>query len=890
MGVNGNSEIIEMWNQLLNNENMPQNTNSPKTGSYIPGTRLLNVPERGYIAWGQSKNNDSGCSPSYNQKVKKKWYQGWFADCPCGSPLLGCGAVAIGQVMWYWQWPQKYNWSQMPPRLTESSTSTEGNAVAELLLDCANAASMVFACNGSFTNGIISPIESALKNTFNYKGVGIFSRSDFSSSVWNDLIRTEIDCGRPLIMYGSKAWTIDKRHYFIIDGYHATIPNFFKINFGWRGNWEEGHFFLNNISRPKNEGDFNFSDNQKVVIGISPTYSGSDMEITVSDWPQEFPENSGLSMQVNNANSFDFSVKNSIGTTIYRRADVITGNDVELWSKSAFPTNIAQDYICTVRFRNNFGRIKEHTWTVSFAIFGPSSICITDDGYYSLDNTNFQPTWSVSGNLTLVTEPDETPAKVHPTNFDGQSGILTAKIGEMIVATKTIQTCSLSITRSTDFICGSNSATYEVQDLPSGLTVDWSKTGNFIDLVALTDNSVQVTRNSLQPLGIIESGEVIANIKTQPDGVPITSLTASVTIGSVPNPNDISTIYNGKCVPVDPCTFWDTITYKGFPIMNNPHGILSYWWHFSNTVSRASGTGPSYAYTPTTNMDTISIIPLDPFDPRDPREFYWGNMHLRAHFEDCSLPIASLQVELENACGSSGEVEINYRLRNCLAEENYQSCLTCADTIPNPDDCSSYFIITNGMIRSVQRWCPPNQYFDPVSRRCGLNIPVGCGMVLCPPYRDPLNCSRYYVNCNDQAESCPPGEYFCVEKRQCVAPGDPDCTPCNKWIKFTYFPNPTKERLTVEIIELRRADEDSFDADQEPIDLPELDISIKLYDNMGIVQRQARHKHRRRGNRDRDSDNSSVRFDTHNLREGTYFLHIEYEGEIEKHQIIVERK
>jgi hypothetical protein len=53
---------------------------------------------------------------------------------------------------------------------------------------------------------------------------------------------------------------------------------------------------------------------------------------------------------------------------------------------------------------------------------------------------------------------------------------------------------------------------------------------------------------------------------------------------------------------------------------------------------------------------------------------------------------------------------------------------------------------------------------------------------------------------------------------------------------------------------------------------------------MGRVQREARHRHRR-GNREK----SAVKFNVSNLRDGTYFLHIESNGEFHKEQIMISR-
>jgi hypothetical protein len=93
-------------------------------------------------------------------------------------------------------------------------------------------------------------------------------------------------------------------------------------------------------------------------------------------------------------------------------------------------------------------------------------------------------------------------------------------------------------------------------------------------------------------------------------------------------------------------------------------------------------------------------------------------------------------------------------------------------------------------------------------------------------------------------------------------------------IRISYSPNPTANELIVEFIN-EHADTWTETDDSE------LNYSVKLYDNAGVVKRQTNHRRRKR---DRES---SVKFSISNLQEGTYYLHIESDGELEKHQIIV---
>jgi len=428
------NEVIEMWNQLTVEEDsknsMLRSSSIPNSGTYSPGRILLNVPGRGEVAWGQVRNNNGGCNPSYNGKIDKKWYSGLSGNCDdsCDRPPAGCGAVAMGQLMWYWQWPKSskyrtYNWNQMPFRLVNASTSTQGDEIGNFLRDCGSASDMTYYCSGSFTTSI----GAALRDVFNYQATRIVYRSSWqsNSNVWNDLIRTEIDCERPVIMYGENANTLNKKHYFIIDGYHATMSNYFHINLGWRGNWNN-YFYLNNIYSPPNQGNFFYSDNNYVYIGISPTYPyPSSVNITDVSYTsvtggktEEAQQNISLPasgknlsvesggnltlvagnsitlkpgfhakagsnftakiepgyangrmeitqlyvgwyhndlwMYVENANSYDVTVKNSSDVIVYQKAGVMFGsNYVALWDGTSAPPDT---YTCRLGIRNNYGR------------------------------------------------------------------------------------------------------------------------------------------------------------------------------------------------------------------------------------------------------------------------------------------------------------------------------------------------------------------------------------------------------------------------------------------------------------------------------------------------------------------------------------------------------
>lgn len=261
-----NADISTKWNKLLSESKLKP------LKSYTPGSPLLDVSGRGHVQWSQDKNNDGGCSPSYNAYCPT----GSGSSCDCDRKPTGCGAVVMGQIMWYWQWPQNssyrtYNWGLMPDELTNSSTTAEGEEVARLLKDCGDASDMTYWCSGSWTT--VNKIEDAFKDKFNYKGIKKHVKNDWDyGSAWQDLLRSEIDNERPVFYRGDKSDLSTSKHFFVLDGYDASDPDYFHFNFGWGypGNTYNTSFqYLNDIT----PGSHAYNKNQMAIVGISPTYT-----------------------------------------------------------------------------------------------------------------------------------------------------------------------------------------------------------------------------------------------------------------------------------------------------------------------------------------------------------------------------------------------------------------------------------------------------------------------------------------------------------------------------------------------------------------------------------------------------------------------------------------
>jgi len=97
---------------------------------------------------------------------------------------------------------------------------------------------------------------------------------------------------------------------------------------------------------------------------------------------------------------------------------------------------------------------------------------------------------------------------------------------------------------------------------------------------------------------------------------------------------------------------------------------------------------------------------------------------------------------------------------------------------------------------------------------------------------------------------------------------------------FNYSPNPVNDVLTIEF-----AKTPIFEDASVRVDIPDV-FSIRLIDNFGIVRHQTSFNRQQNNNR----ANNSLQLNVSNLPEGTYYLHIEAHGEIQRKQIIINRK
>lgn len=268
------------------------------------------------VFWDQIGNQDTNgthvlpvdCNKVYN-KFCPTFTSNPYEFCPSHA-YVGCTAVAMGLIMWYWQWPyfaqvplnmtdssghtsgttmRHYDWGKMPPFLSNSSNIDEANMIAGLLRDCGYASGMKYRVNGSAA--LLSNAADAFKNNFGYSSsVGYVERPKKQSQqeAWIDTLKRELDNGHPILYEGYKTNRIvGDGHAFVLAGYDSH--DFFYINWGYSFNSHgipNAFFSLNNLPNGRR-----YINDQGAIFGIEPApICSSLIPTTQSTWETNLVE------------------------------------------------------------------------------------------------------------------------------------------------------------------------------------------------------------------------------------------------------------------------------------------------------------------------------------------------------------------------------------------------------------------------------------------------------------------------------------------------------------------------------------------------------------------------------------------------------------------------
>lgn len=194
-----------------------------------------------------------------------------------GHVPVGCVAMAMAQIMDYYQYPNQgsgshsyyaegygnqtanfgettYNWSNIPDYLTDYNLDVE-----TLCYHCGVSVEMGYGTHGS---GAYSPsVAYALQTYFGYiNTMQNVDKGNYSEEEWDNLLKNEFNNSRPIHYSG---FGESGGHAFICDGYQDN--NYFHFNWGWDGLFN-GYYTLDNLN-PRTS---TFNEWQSAIIGIHP--------------------------------------------------------------------------------------------------------------------------------------------------------------------------------------------------------------------------------------------------------------------------------------------------------------------------------------------------------------------------------------------------------------------------------------------------------------------------------------------------------------------------------------------------------------------------------------------------------------------------------------------
>lgn len=234
--------------------------------------RLISKSSRHYVS---DQSMPERVDPLLGDEAWHQYYAPYNDLCPMDSTgefrtVAGCVALAMGQVMHYWEWPRKYFWEDMLPTYEGVKYSLmQGHAVAMLLRDCGKSVNMNYGA-ASGAQSIMQPL--ALTYNFGYsKTLQYLFRDFYSLEEITLMLKTELAAGRPILVSG---FSQSLAHAFVIDGYDEN--DCFHIRLGNPNNDGDCWTYLPNMTpdQPKwhdmnsPEGGMNLL--QSFVIGIVP--------------------------------------------------------------------------------------------------------------------------------------------------------------------------------------------------------------------------------------------------------------------------------------------------------------------------------------------------------------------------------------------------------------------------------------------------------------------------------------------------------------------------------------------------------------------------------------------------------------------------------------------
>jgi len=249
--------------------------------------------------WGQNYSNLGGDCHAFNYYVTKTGGKKCACDeryCPAG-----CVAVAVAQIMKYWNYPvylseniEQYDWCNMsdslivefepnhplnptPFWINNPNYIKQRNAVARLIKDCGEATNTSYCVGNCSSSSSIINARHALVQHFEYNDRAVHRlKSSYLTNIekWKNFIKEDLNNGRP-VYYRSGGLNADG-HAWVCYGYNSDDN--FLFNWGWRGRYD-GWFTLDGLS---NINGHNYNVSQEAIFEIYPNTNQNYCNYTFS--------------------------------------------------------------------------------------------------------------------------------------------------------------------------------------------------------------------------------------------------------------------------------------------------------------------------------------------------------------------------------------------------------------------------------------------------------------------------------------------------------------------------------------------------------------------------------------------------------------------------------
>jgi|GEM_PF-1183331 len=281
-----NKTNVAFWTELYKVQIEKMKTKCKRNSSRADDSLNLNTSSINNNSLNKDKEVVPLLSSIWNQSPIYNMY------CPLDEGELsvtGCVATAIAQLLNYHKHPEtgrgyasysslgqtlnvdyslsRYKWTLMTDELHSDSPETAKHEIAQISYHAGVSVETIYSSTNS--GSVIEKIPSAMRTYFKYSpGLSVQYRSEYSDSLWKDLISDQLNSGLPVIYSGSSSTA----HAFICDGYQDK--DYFHFNWGW-GGYADGYFLIDNLNPAGND----FNSFQNAVVNIFPV----EQDIFITD-------------------------------------------------------------------------------------------------------------------------------------------------------------------------------------------------------------------------------------------------------------------------------------------------------------------------------------------------------------------------------------------------------------------------------------------------------------------------------------------------------------------------------------------------------------------------------------------------------------------------------